>query len=72
MHSRSIFFGNSYYNVTKNSLSAVCINFDPYDILVLNASFSSCFRSQMNMTLCNNHTLTEFNFSGRAYYLTGA
>lgn len=63
VHCQCIRIRNTANNIAQDCLSAVCIQTNPYNVLILYAHFFSVCRSQMDVTLCNDNTFRNFDFA---------
>ena len=72
VHCGSIACAYSANNVAQNSLSAVGVKLDPNNFLVGNAESFCILGSEVNVALCNDYALFEFNFAAGTDKLAGS
>ena len=69
MHSVSKILAYSDNNIAENCLSSVRIDLYAYNILVLYAPLFSGFGNKVDVTLCNDNALADFDLALRTCYL---
>ena len=70
MHCKGILGAYSYDNITENKRTSVGVDPNGNYLLILETELFGILGSCMNVTLCNDNALTDFDLALRTCYLT--